>query len=132
MQRSKSRKSQQGAVAVLIAIAMGALILTAGMALDLGHAFLNKTRLQNTVDAAALAAAKARDDTGNTAIATAEAMQTFGNNASAAGNSELFDAYGGGNGSIQVTVEYSDTLPPFNPGAADGPYVRVRAIGFVM
>jgi hypothetical protein len=132
MQRLKSRKSQRGAVAVLVAIAMGALILTAGMALDLGHAFLNKTRLQNTADAAALAAAMTLDETGNTGLATAEAIQAFGNNASAAGNRELSEAYASGAGSIQVIVEYSDTLPPFNPGAANGPYVRVRATGFVM
>lgn len=132
MQSYKSRSAQRGAVAVLVAIAMGALILTAGMALDLSHAFLNKTRLQNTVDAAALAAARTLDDTGNTALATAEAMQAFASNASATGNRELSTAYGGGGGDIQVTVEYSSTLPPFAAGAAVGPYVRVRATGFVM
>jgi Flp pilus assembly protein TadG len=132
MQPFKSRDSQRGAVVVLVAVAMGALILTAGLALDLGHVFLNKTRLQNTVDAAALAAAKALDDTGNTGLATAEALQAFGNNAAATGNGELSSAYGNGNGGIQVTVEYSATLPPFAAGAPNGPYVRVRATGFVM
>jgi Flp pilus assembly protein TadG len=132
MRSLKSSKAQRGAVAVLVAIAIGALILTAGMALDLGHAFLNKTRLQNTVDAAALAAAKTLDDTGNTALATAEALQAFGNNASATGNRELSTAYGGGSGSVRVTVEYSATLPPFTVGSPTGPYVRVRATGFVM
>lgn len=132
MQPFTSRDSQRGAVIVLIAVAMAALILSAGLALDMGHAFLNKTRLQNTVDAAALAAAKVLDDTGNTALATAEALQAFGNNATAAGSGELSDAYASGNGAIQVTVEYSDTLPPFNAGAPDGPYVRVRATGFVL
>lgn len=132
MQPFKSRSSQRGAVVVLVAIAMGALIMMAGLALDMGHAFLNKTRLQNTADAAALAAAKTLDDTGNTALATAEALQAFGNNASATGNGELDDAYASGAGSIQVTVEYSATLPPFTPGAPEGPYVRVRATGFVM
>lgn len=132
MQRFKSRNSQRGAVVVLVAIAISALILAAGLALDTGHAFLNKTRLQNTVDAAALAAAMTLDETGNTALSTAEAVDAFGNNARASGNRELAAAYGSGNGSIQVTVEYSDTLPPFNPGAPNGPYVRVRATGFVM
>lgn len=132
MQPLNSPNSQRGVVAVLVAVAMGALILTAGLALDMGHVFLNKTRLQNTVDAAALAAAKTLDDTGNTALASAEALQAFGNNASAAGNRELATAYASGNGSIQVTVEYSATLPPFAAGAANGPYVRVRATGFVM
>lgn len=133
MQSPMSRVSQRGAVVVLLAVAMGVLILTAGLALDMGHAFLNKTRLQNTVDAAALAAAKTLDDTGNTAQATTEAIQAFGLNASvlAPGNRELANSYNGANG-IQVTVEYSATLPPFAAGAADGPYVRVRAVGFVM
>jgi Flp pilus assembly protein TadG len=132
MQPFKSRDSQRGAVVVLVAVAMGALILTAGLALDLGHVFLNKTRLQNTVDAAALAAAKALDDTGDTGLATAEALETFGENAVATGNGELSRAYGNGTGGIQVTVEYSTTLPPFAAGAPNGPYVRVRATGFVM
>lgn len=130
--QSLRRKSQRGAVIVLVAIGMAALILTAGWALDMGHAFLNKTRLQNTVDAAALAAAKTLDDTGSTALATTEALQAFGSNAAANGNGEVSQAYASGNGSIQVTVEYSATLPPFTPGAANGPYVRVRASGFTM
>jgi Flp pilus assembly protein TadG len=131
MQRLKSRSSQRGVVAVLIAIAMGALLLTAGLALDMGHLFLNKTRLQNTVDAAALAAARTLDDTGSTAEATEEALEAFQLNADAAGNGELANAYASANG-IQVTVEYSATLPPFTAGAPNGPYVRVRATGFEM
>ena len=86
---SQDLRRQRGAVIVLVAVGMRALILCAALALDVGHALLNKTRLQNTVDAAALAAAKAFDDTGNTTLATAEAMQAFGSNAAAAGNSEL-------------------------------------------
>jgi Flp pilus assembly protein TadG len=117
---------------VLVTIGIAALILLAGLALEMSHSFLNKTRLQNTVDAAALAAAKVLDQTGNTALATAEAMQAIGDNAAAAGNRELGDAYASGAGVIQVTVEYSSTLPPFVAGSATGPYVRVRATGFVM
>jgi Flp pilus assembly protein TadG len=127
-----SRKAQRGAVAVLVAIAMGALILVAGLALDMGHAFLNKTRLQNAVDAAALAAARTLDDTGNTTLATAEALEAFRNNAATTGNRELSTAYGGGAGSLQVTIDYSTTLPPFAAGAPSGPYARVRATGFAM
>jgi Flp pilus assembly protein TadG len=123
---------QGGAVIVLVAVGIAALILCAALALDVGHTMLNKTRLQNTVDAAALAAAKALDNTGDTTLATAEAMQAFGSNATAAGNSELNAAYGSGNGDIQVTVEYSDTLPPFTAGSATGPYVRVTATGFTL
>ena len=117
---------------VLVAVGIAALILCAALALDVGHTVLNKTRLQNTVDAAALAAAKELDNTGDTTLATAEAMQAFGSNAGAAGNSELNTSYAGGSGDIQVTVEYSSTLPPFTPGSATGPYVRVTATGFAL
>nr|WP_298719065.1 pilus assembly protein TadG-related protein [uncultured Steroidobacter sp.] len=133
MRSLESRNLQQGAVVVLVAIAMGALILMAGLALDMGHAFLNKTRLQNTVDAAALAAAKRLDETeGNITEATQEARDAFARNASSTGNRELSLAYGGGAGTLNVVVEFSETLPPFVAGAPHGPYVRVRATGFVM
>ncbi len=116
----------------LVVIALAALILMAGLALDVGHFMLSKTRLQDTVDAAALAAAKTLDETASTTLATAEALQAFGSNANAAGNRELGSSYAGGNGSLQVSVQYSSTLPPFTPGSASGPYVRVSATGFTL
>ncbi len=123
-------RSQRGAALVLIAIAMLALILMAGLALDVGHLMISKTRLQNTVDAAALSAAKMLDETSSTTLATQAALQAFGLNAAAAGNQELGSSYD--SGSVQVTVEYSSTLPPFAPGSATGPYVRVIATGFAL
>jgi Flp pilus assembly protein TadG len=115
---------------VLIVAALAALLLMAGLALDVGHATLNKSRLQNATDAAALAAAKILDDTHSTALATVEAFTAFGNNANTTGNQELANAYGNGNGSISLTVQYSATLPPFVAGSPVGPYVRVTANGF--
>ncbi|MET0658698.1 MAG: pilus assembly protein TadG-related protein, partial [Steroidobacteraceae bacterium] len=129
---SPSVRRQRGVVAAVVAIALLSLILIAGLALDTGHMMLNKTRLQNAVDAAALSAAKVSDETGDTTLATAEAMLAFANNAAGKGNAELQQAYGNGSGSIQVSVQYSATLPPFTPGAAAGPYVRVTATGFTM
>ncbi len=126
------RRSQRGAAMVFIGIALVTLVLMAGLALDMGHAMLSKTRLQDTVDAAALAAAKTLDETGDTVQATSEALAAFGSNTNAAGNRELASGYAGGNGSINVTVQYSSTLPPFTPGSATGPYVRVIATGFTL
>ena len=123
-------RSQRGVALPLVAAALVALVLMAGLALDVGHMMLSKTRLQNTVDAAALAAAKTLDETGSTSLATTEALAAFGSNANAAGNHELATAYAGGSGSVQVTVQYSSTLQPFTPGSANGPYVRVIASGF--
>src|SRR6185437_13756806 len=121
-------RPQRGAAMVLLVIAMAALILMAGLALDAGHMMLSKARLQNTVDAAALAAAKILDETDSTPLATAAALQAFGLNASDAGNRELSNSYN--SGSILVTVQYSSAMPPFTPGSATGPYVRVIATGF--
>ncbi|HET7756475.1 MAG TPA: pilus assembly protein TadG-related protein [Steroidobacteraceae bacterium] len=127
---SRALGSQRGIALVLVVLALTALLLMAGLALDVSHALLGKTRLQNTVDAAALAAAKTLDQTGSSLLATAEALSAFGSNASAAGNQELAAGYAQGAGSIRVTVQYSSTLGPFTPGAAAGPYVRVIATGF--
>lgn len=125
-------RRQRGAAVLLITGALVALLAIAGLALDGGHMMLNKTRLQNAVDAATLAAAKAVDETGDTDIATAAALTVFGRNASAAGNRELDTSYAGGSGNLQLTVEYSETLLPFVPGAPAGPYVRVTATNMVL
>lgn len=120
---------QRGIVVPIVAIGLLAILAVAGLALDGSHALGNKTRMQNTVDAAALAAAKELDlPDGTIAKATAAANSLFSINANGAGNSELNDAYDGGE--ITVTVQYSATVSPFVPGSPTGPFVRVRATGF--
>lgn len=123
----RPRHRQRGTAVLIIVIALAALIAMAGLAIDIGHEMLSKTRLQTAVDAAALAAAKMYDETSSTAQATSAAISVFGANARGAGNRELGSAYS--SGAVHVTVQYSSTLPPFTP-AADGPYVRVTATGF--
>jgi Flp pilus assembly protein TadG len=123
-------KTQRGVAIVLIVAGLAALILMSALALDVGHATLNKTRLQNATDAAALAAAKTLDQTGSTVLATQEALDAFKNNANSTGNRELATSYANGTGNIQIDVQYSTTLPPFTAGAPAGPYVRVIATGF--
>lgn len=121
---------QSGIAMVLVVVALTALLLMAGLALDFGHAALNKSRLQNATDAAALSAAKALDQTRSTLTATTVAVAAFKNNANGSGNGELGNAYGNGSGSIALTVQYSATVAPFVSGSTTGPYVRVIATGF--
>lgn len=121
---------QQGAVVITLAIGMLAIIAISGLALDMGHAYVNKTRLQNAVDAAALDAAKVLDDTDDTVQATAAALTMFTLNANGSGNAELGSALGAGN--VTVVTEFSDTLNPFVPGGANPDYVRVRVDSFVL
>src|SRR5579863_6666269 len=108
---------QRGISMVFIGAGMVALLLMVGLALDTGHATLNKARLQNATDAAALAAAKAFDSTRSTAIATTEALVAFKANANSTGDQELAAAYANGSGKVQVTTQYSATLPPFTAGS---------------
>jgi Flp pilus assembly protein TadG len=126
----RATRRQRGAALVFIVAALATLILAAALALDVGHATLNKSRLQNATDAAALAAAKILDNTKSTALATTEAFTAFQNNANSSGDQELAAAYGNGTGQIALTVQYSATLPPFVAGSPIGPYVRVTANGF--
>ncbi len=129
---SVSLSKQRGVVTVVLALAMLALLAMMGLALDTGHIMINKTRLQNAVDAAALAAAKQLDDTENISLATSEAHLAFSHHAAAVGNAELAEAYQNGGGPLSIEVSYSATLPPFTAGAIKGPFVRVRATGFVV
>ncbi|QHS22503.1 pilus assembly protein [Virgibacillus sp. MSP4-1] len=52
------RKREDGAVMVLVALAMSAFLAMVALVLDGGHFYLEKNRLQNMVDAAALAGAQ--------------------------------------------------------------------------
>ena len=49
---------QRGAVAIIVALSLAVLIGFAGLALDLGHLYVDKTELQNAADACALAASR--------------------------------------------------------------------------
>jgi len=113
----------------LVVIGLVAMLAIAGLAMDSSHAFVNKTRLQNMADVAALAAAKVYDDTADTIPGTAAANSVFGINTDGSGNFEIDGAYDAGD--ITVIVQWSTTLNPFTPSGI-GPYVRVIATGFNM
>ena len=125
------RHKQKGVVGILVIVGLVALLAMAGLALDSGHAMLNKTRLQNAVDAAALSGAKELDLTGGDVfLARAAVEATFGANSTSVGNNEMGTAYA--DGTIQLEIQFSATLDPFVPGTAPAEYVRVRARNFRM
>jgi hypothetical protein len=121
-----SPASQRGAVIILFAVALVAILACAGLALDVSHQLINKTRLQNTVDAAALAGAKVLDQTADTALAAAAVQAMFNDNADDPGNFEL------NNASLTPIVQFSNTVAPFVPGTSPAMYVRVIQNGFVL
>ena len=122
----RMRRHEQGIVAVVVAIAMLVLLLMAGFAIDLGHLMLNKSRLQNTVDASALAAAKVLGDSQSVDAADAAARDMFDLNA--AQHKELRRVLSG----RDITVQFSSTLNPFVPNTSPPQYVRVIARPFRM
>ena len=122
------RHKQQGAVLILVVVGMLGMLAVVGLALDSGHAMLNKTRLQNAVDAAALAGAKELDLTSDTLLARQAAIGALAANAASDGNGELQEQYA--SGVLDLSFQFSATLDPFVPGTIPPAYVRVRAQNF--
>ena len=128
-------RRQGGAVSVLMVIAMAAIAMTAALALDGGHMLLNKTRLQNAVDAAALGGAKTLSQVkGSMNMASTTrtaALDTLSRNASAVGNTELATAVAGNPGTFAVVELSSSVYGPFSyPGPSDAKYVRVSVANY--
>ncbi len=84
-----TKRSQQGITLVLISLVMLILIGMGAFAMDLNHQVLNKARLQNAVDSAALASAVVADDTSDVDLAEAAAISALNSFAVASGNQEL-------------------------------------------
>ena len=114
-----NKTTQRGSVLVLVTIGMVVMLGVAGLALDMGHAYLMKTRLQNALDAAALSGAKSLDETDDPVQAEIDARNTFTINA---GN-DMNDT------TLNPVVEFSDIL--FDPAQLlDPKYVRVSLAGY--
>jgi hypothetical protein len=126
MMKVNCSTKQSGAVVPLVTILLPVLLLAAGWALDFGHAFVNKTRLQNGLDAAALSAAIVinRDAGKDIGAATTQGRKTFDIFKAASGNNEISDLR-----SNDLKFEYSKYIKPFVPGETDKPaFVRVSLI----
>jgi type II secretory pathway pseudopilin PulG len=123
-------RRQEGSVSVLMVMVLAVIGMVAALALDGGHMMLNKTRLQNAVDAAALSGAKTLSQVeGGSNIASttrAAALNTLIQNANATGNNELATAVGGNAGAFAVVELAASVYGPFSyPGPTDAKYVRV-------
>ena len=64
-QLRSAKSSQRGAVVAIFVIAMILIIGVAGLALDVSHAYINKTRMQNILDASAMSGAMTLTQLGN-------------------------------------------------------------------
>jgi Flp pilus assembly protein TadG len=78
--RSALRRREEGSILSLTAISLTAILLAAGLAIDVGHWYLVGGELQNAADAAALAAASALDaSAGGITQAVERAVTTVNN-----------------------------------------------------
>jgi Flp pilus assembly protein TadG len=122
----RPKRNQQGIVMVVVAIAAFVIIAMAGLALDFGHVATNRARLQNSLDAAALGAARALIVTSSQAQADAAGRLIFKENIEAVENADLI---AGGADENNLAIEFSNTLKPFVVDATASSFVRVRMNG---
>ena len=127
MKINGSRK-QRGVIVVLVAVVLPVLLFAAGWALDFGHTFVNKTRLQNALDATALSAAIAinSDPAKSIGAASTKGRETFNLFKDASGNNELKGLDAGA-----LVFDCSPTLQPWaSPCSSTDPFafVRVKSI----
>ncbi len=87
--QTATRRTQKGITLVLISMVLLILLGVAAFGIDLNHQVLNKTRLQNAVDTAALAGAVVADKTEDVDQAEAAVIATLSSIASESGNTEL-------------------------------------------
>ncbi|MDP1666925.1 MAG: Tad domain-containing protein [Methylobacter sp.] len=125
--RINCTKKQRGVVVVAVTIALPILLLIMGLALDFGHVFVNKTRLQNALDATALSAAIAinKNIKNGTGPATDAGKATFNKFIAGSGNDELVGLVAN-----DLVFDYSKTLNPwgsFNAAADSFAFVRVTS-----
>ena len=107
----------------LLAIGMLAIVGVVGLSVDVGHVFLNKTRLQNALDSAALSGARTLMLTSDAEAAGRDARYAFGTH---------LDGGMPGLASEDLVLQYSDTLVPFVAGGDEPSYVRVALERFAM
>lgn len=117
---------QRGLILILLAVSMTVLLAMVGLALDLGHAYLNKTRAQHLADALALVGARVLNASHSTSQVQAAMEELYGLNVNAAGNAELRDKLA----FQDILIQYSDHLYPFVATAQNPRYVRVSIQSF--
>ena len=103
--RGSPGRGEQGSVAVLVAVALTALLGMAGLAVDGGRLYAERTRLQAAADAAALAGVAALPE--DPARARALAAEYLGRNGVDAGMARIEVASGG----QRLRVEVESAVP---------------------
>lgn len=109
---------------MMITAALLVFLAVSALAVDINHMVVNKTRLQNAVDSAALAAATILDNSKDKDAVDAEVGTALNAMAASTGNQEIDFS------TASIGIDYSNDPQDFNGsatfGANDDVYVRVR------
>ena len=133
--RGQPHKKQQGNILVMFTIGLFVLIAMAALAIDSGHLLLNKSRLQNISDAAALHAAKTLDEGGSHIEARAAVIEILMLNLAHRDNFEIDNALdlssvdtSATQVTAQIRIDFSEKADPFvhSDDLAKARYVKVE------
>lgn len=125
--RQLSRRKQQGLVLVLVTAIMMLIVGIGAFTVDINHALYNRTRLQNTVDTAALAAAVVISNGGSTSDAQTAVNGALTEMVSASGNTGMDFS------SSALSVQFSNDPGQFPDGSytsTEDTFVRVSISGY--
>lgn len=126
-------QQQKGAVLVLVALGLLMLMGVAALAIDLSHAYTNKTRLQNLADALALSAAismnKGSTDTVSETYARTNTLPQF---KAGSGNTEVSDAITSNTSTSLINFTFatsiSSTATDWHAASGSTAYKFVRVV----
>ena len=116
-------KKQRGSIMPVTAIALVSIMGMTGLVIDSSLLFLNRSKLQSLLDAAALTSAKVLDETSSQFRATQAARRSIANNLAQPGFRSLSDL---GLVAGNFVVQYSATRNPFIANPASSRFVRVQ------
>ncbi|WP_019935440.1 TadE/TadG family type IV pilus assembly protein [Oceanimonas smirnovii] len=122
-------RKQKGAVLILVTVALFTLLGFAALALDGGYLILNKNRLQDAVDTAALSGGKTLSSTDLDKSTHDEARRAVRDTLKATFEGDGFRKMNVDTTKLAdtVTIEFSHNPVPFEPTLdADAKYIRVR------
>ncbi|WP_299692940.1 TadE/TadG family type IV pilus assembly protein [uncultured Vibrio sp.] len=121
---SQNPKKQQGLVAIMVTVALLVFLGVSALAVDINHMVVNKTRLQNAVDSATLAAATILDSSKDKDAVDAEVVAALNAMAASTGNHEIDFT------TASINIDYSNDPQDFTEtatfGAEEDVFVRVR------
>ncbi|MFM2590093.1 TadE/TadG family type IV pilus assembly protein [Vibrio sp. TBV020] len=125
------RQRQKGLTLVLMTMGMMTFLGIAALSIDLSHLVVNKTRLQNAVDAIAIAGASVANRSMDSSSTHTAIVESYNKVIAAGGSDEIaLTATDDGSSLNDLTVEYSDTpnsgFSTNFPVSADMVYVRVQ------